>query len=270
MNNTPRRTLAALALAPLMAAVLALPAQAQSASSAPAKAKTAKSKTATRAKGKAAPAPKPAATPAAPAASVAAPARAAPPAGPQQADYIVAVVNSEPVTNNEVRARMARAARQLQERGAPVPPADELRKAMLERLIAERAELQYARETGLKVDDSALEQAELSIARQNQLDSVEQLHQRIQQEGIPLKEFRDDVRNQVLLARLREREIDPRMKISDAEVDKFIREQTGAAPGGTDLNLAMILVAVPEGASPAEVARLKARADDVAQRAKAG
>ena len=275
MNNTPRRTLAALALAPLMAAVLALPAHAQSASPAPGKAKTTKAKTTkskatTKAKGKAAPAPKPAATPAAPAASAAVPARAAAPAAPQQADYIVAVVNSEPVTNNEVRARMARAARQLQERGAPVPPADELRKAVLERLIAERAELQYARETGLKVDDSALAQAELSIARQNQLDSVEQLHQRIQQEGIPLKEFRDDIRNQVLLARLREREIDPRMKISAAEVDKFIREQTGAAPGGTDLNLAMILVAVPEGASPAEVARLKARADDVARRAKAG
>ena len=116
------------------------------------------------------PAPAPAAAPAAvPAAPVATPAPAPASAALREADFIVAVVNTEPVTNNEVRARIARAQRQLAERGGPQPPADVLRKEMLERLIAERAQLQYARETGLKVDDGALAQAELSIARQNQL-----------------------------------------------------------------------------------------------------
>lgn len=208
---------------------------------------------------------------AASAATASAPARTATPAPAQrEADYIVAIVNSEPVTNNEVRARMARAERQLQERNIPVPPREELRKEMLERLIAERAQIQYARETGLGVDDAALNQAQLAIARQNQLSTVEELHQRVQQEGIALKEFREDVRNQVLLARLREREIEPKLRVTDADVDAFIREQTGARPGEQEINLAMILVAVPESATEAETAQMQARADEVARRARAG
>ncbi|MCL1961168.1 MAG: peptidylprolyl isomerase [Desulfovibrionaceae bacterium] len=218
-----------------------------------------------------------AAAPSAPASSpapAAAP-RPAPPAapiglGPREADFIVAVVNAEPVTNNEVRTRMARALHQLAGRGLSAPPAEQLRKEVLERLIGERAQLQYAREQGLKVDDAALAQAELSIARQNQLVSVEELHRRIEQEGLTVKDFRDDVRNQVLLARLREREIEPKLQVTDSEVDAFIHEQTGARAGGIDLNLAMILVAVPEGSTDAELARLRARADTAASRVRAG
>jgi peptidyl-prolyl cis-trans isomerase SurA len=164
---------------------------------------------------------------------------------------------------------MARMQRQLAERGASAP-AEPLRKEVLERLISERAQLQYAREQGLKVDDAALTQAELSIARQNELPSVEELHRRVEQEGLNIKDFRDDVRNQVLLARLREREVEPRVKVSDAEIDAFIREQTGARAGAIDLNLAMILLAVPERASAAELARQQARADEVVRRARAG
>lgn len=203
-------------------------------------------------------------------AAAAAAATVAPAARQQEADYIVAIVNSEPVTNNEVRVRMARAERQLAERRVPAPPRDELRKEILERLISERAQLQYAREQGIKVDDAALEQAQLAIARQNQLPTIEELHKRVQQEGISLKDFRDDVRNQVLLARLREREIEPKLRITETDVDAFIREQTGAKPGNMDVNLAMILVSVPENADAAEQARLEARAKDVAQRARAG
>ena len=221
-------------------------------------------------------------TPAAPAAPASAAAPLAPasaaasrPAEPvsveaREADFIVAVVNTEPVTNNEVRARMARTLRELAQRGITPPPAEQLRKDILERLIGERAQLQYAREEDLKVDDESLAQAELAIARQNQLSSVAELHRRIVQEGLTLKDFQDDVRNQVLLARLREREIEPKLQITDSEVDDFIRQQTGERVGSIELNLAMILIAVPEGSSDAEVLRLQARADEVARRARAG
>ncbi|MDO5625629.1 MAG: peptidylprolyl isomerase [Pseudomonadota bacterium] len=206
-----------------------------------------------------------------PARPAAAPAAPAPAGTTRQADHIVAVVNSEPVTNHELRARMARMRQQLAQQPGVPPPSDEtLRKEMLEQLISERAQLQHAREIGLKVDEVALSQAELSIARQNQLPTVDALHQRLRSEGINVNDFRDDVRNQVLLARLREREIEPRLQVSEAEVEAFIREQTGARVGGQDLNLAMILVAVPEGAEPAEAARLQARAAEVARRARAG
>ena len=279
MSKTPHRPRAAWALLPLLCA-LAWPAHGQgtapagAAQRAPAKTQPSKStKPAARKKAPASKTPPKTPVPAA-AAAAPAPAPAAPPpaasAAPREADYIVAVVNTEPVTRNEVRARTARAQRQLAERGMAPPPAAELGKEMLERLIAERAQLQYAREIGLKVDDAALAQAELAIARQNQLPTVEALHRRIEQEGLIVNDFRDDVRNQVLLARLREREIEPKLRVTDAEVEAFIREQTGARAGVPEINLAMILVAVPEGSGAAEVARLQARAEDVVRRARGG
>ena len=273
----------ALTILATMCALLASPVYGQSASGANKAQATTANPAASRKKEptrqKPLPAKAPAKTPAkpveqaAPAPAVSPSPSAAPaPEAPRQreADYIVAIVNTEPVTNNEVRARMARAERQMNERNVSLPPRDELRKEILERLISERAQLQYARESGLQVDAVALAQAELAIARQNQLTSVEQLHRRIQQEGITLKEFQDDVRNQVLLVRLREREIEPKLRISDADVDAFIREQTGAQQGSQEINLAMILVAVPEGASAEERARLQTRAEEAAKRARAG
>ena len=183
----------------------------------------------------------------------------------------MAVVNDEPVTNNELRGRMARAERQLRSRGGAAPDEAELRREMLERLIAERAQLQYAKETGLEVDEGALKQAELSIARQNQLPDVAALHRQLAQEGIAVKDFQNSVREQVLLARLREREIEPRVRVTDKEVDAYIQEQTGQkATPQQALNLAMILVAVPENASAEETARLQKRAEEVARRARSG
>ena len=201
-------------------------------------------------------------------------ARAATPAarGPVLADRIIAVVNSEPITDNELRARIARAREQSGERGAALPPPEQLRAMVLERLISERAQLQLAREQGIRVDPVTLRQAEQAVARQNQLDSVEALHQRLAAEGIALKDFQDDLRNQITLQRLREREIEPKVQVSDAEVDRFLREQARAAGVSAvpELNLAMILIAVPEGASSSELARLQQKAEDVARRARAG
>ena len=258
-----RHLLAWAAVAALMG--LAAPAQAQSAADGKRPSQRAAKAKAPAAKPKAPAAAAPAAAAAVPAAAASAPA-----AAPSPADYIVAVVNTEPITNNEVRARVARALREMGERGMVPPPAATLRKEMLERLISERAQLQYARELGLTVDDATLEQAELSIARQNQLATVPELYQRIEREGISVKDFRADVRNQVLLSRLREREIEPRIRVSDADVDAYIREQTGAQTAVPEVNLAMILVEVPERASADEVAKLQKRADEAAEKARAG
>lgn len=204
-----------------------------------------------------------AAQPAAPQAQAGAPA-------PRAADYIVAVVNTESITNHEVRVRVAQVQRDLAQSGQTPPPEDQLRQQVLERLITERAQLQQARELGIVPDDSALAQAELAIARQNQLDSVDALHARLREEGIAVAEFRSDLRNQVMLSQLRAREIEPGLKISDSEVEAFIREQTGNAQAPQEINLAMILVAVPEGSSASEQARLAQRADEVVQRARSG
>ena len=98
----------------------------------------------------------------------------APPAGPRQADYIVAVVNSEPITNNEVRSRMVRIEQQMAQQGGALPPRAQLARQVLERLISEKAQLQLARETGIKVDEVTVDQAEQNVARQNQIEVPEQ------------------------------------------------------------------------------------------------
>ena len=190
--------------------------------------------------------------------------------GPRQADYIVAVVNSEPITNNEVRLRMARFEQQLSSQGQQLPPRAEFMRQVLERLISEKAQLQLARENNLRVEDSAVDQAELSIARTNQVD-VTELRRQVVAEGMTVAGFRDDLRSQVILTRLREREVEPRVRVSDLELDQYLREQQGRTDIATfELNLGHILIGVPPTATEAQVAQLRDRAQRVAQRARGG
>jgi len=190
---------------------------------------------------------------------------------PRSADYIVAVVNSEPITNNEVRSRMSRFERQFAQQGQGVPPRAEFARQVLERLITEKAQLQHARENGVKVDEALVDQAEQNLARQNQVE-VAELRRRIAADGITLVQFREELRNQLVLTRLRERELESRVKISDLDVDQFLREQqqTGNDPASQEINLAHILVAVPENANEAQIAGLRAKAQRVHERARAG
>lgn len=191
--------------------------------------------------------------------------------GPRAADYIVAVVNSEPITNNEVRSRMVRFEQQLAQQGQPVPSRVEFTRQVLERLISEKAQLQLARESGIKVEESTVDQAEQNVARQNQIE-VPELRRRLAAEGIALSQFREELRNQLLLTRLRERELEPRVKVNDLEVDQYLRDQQqgGKDAAPPEINLAHILVAVPESANEAQIASLRAKAQGVQQRARAG
>jgi len=195
--------------------------------------------------------------------------RAAPPNVQRSAEYIVALVNSEPVTNTEVQARVQRILRENPE--ADRMPRPELTRLVLERLINEHAQLQMAQENGIKVDDLAIDQAEQAVARQNQISLVE-LRRRVAAEGLSKEQFRRELRDQLMLTRLRDREIEAKVKISDVEVDQFIREQRagGNAAIAPNINIAQLLVAVPENASEADAAKLQQRAQSLAQRARAG
>lgn len=191
-------------------------------------------------------------------------------AGPQAADYIVAVVNSEPITNNEVRRRMVRYEQQLAAQGSPLPPRAQLAREVLDRLITEKAQLQVARETGIKVDDATVDQAEQTVARQNNI-SVDELHRRVAADGLSPAQFREDLRNQILLQRVRDRELQSRAKVTELDVDDYLRDQQNAAGAAAmEMNLAHILVAVPENATPEQVAQAKAKADKLLERARAG
>ena len=186
------------------------------------------------------------------------------------ADYIVAVVNSEPITNNEVRAALQRLLQQLAQQGRPPAGSNVLAQQVLERLINEKAQLQLARESGIAADDATVDQAEQNIARQNQL-TVAELRRRLAQDGGVLSQFRSQLRDQILLTRLREREVEPRARVSDLEVDQFLREQqSNNDPAAQEINLAQILVSVPDAATPVQIAALQARAQRALTRARAG
>ena len=190
----------------------------------------------------------------------------------RSADYIVAIVNSEPVTNNEVRARIQRVKENLQSQGIQqLPPEDELAQEVLERLIVEKIQVQTAKETGIKVDDYAVDQAIENIARQSGL-TQQALAQEVARRGQSQASFREEIRNQMLLQRLQNREVDGRVQVSEHDIDQFMAQQR--QKGGQDdvmrsqLNLGHILIAVPENASEAEVARLQARAQEALQAAR--
>lgn len=189
----------------------------------------------------------------------------------QQADYIIAVVNSEPITESEVRSEVARLRQEYAQQPQSLPPPDELRKIILERLIGERAQLQLARETGIRVDESNVDQAEQSVARQNQID-VPELRRRLAKDGIPLARFREQLRDQFLLNRLRERELESRLRISDQDVERALAEEQAKAndPLAMELNLAQILISVPEKATPEVRAARMELAKKTLERLRAG
>ncbi|GAB3361392.1 MULTISPECIES: peptidylprolyl isomerase [Giesbergeria] len=187
----------------------------------------------------------------------------------RQADYIVAVVNSEPVTHNEVQARVARVAQQLAGQPNP-PPLAVVEREVLERLILEKIQLQQAQQNGIRVDDVAVAQAEQMVASQNSV-SREEMYRRLAADGVTPERFRQDLRRQLLQQRLREREVDARVRISDLEADAYLREQTGGqSAASSEINLGHVLITVPEDASPEAVAQLQARAQQVVDQARAG
>ncbi len=187
----------------------------------------------------------------------------------RSADFIVAIVNSEPITNQDVRNRMLQIEQQLSSRGGAMPPRDELFNQVRERLIGERTQTQLARDNGIRVDAQAIDNAMQNIARQNQL-SMEQFRQRMLSDGVDINTLRNSLRDEILLQRVREREVEPRVRITEAELDAFIREQRDTPAGEVEINIAQILIAVPDNATEAQIAPLSAKAQRAFERARGG
>lgn len=187
---------------------------------------------------------------------------------PLEADRIVAVVGDEVITYFELRNRLGSALKQLQKQGTPLPPQDVLERQMLERLIMDRAQLQFARETGLKVDDIQLEQAIGRIATSNKL-TQQQFRQALEKDGITYTNFREEIRNEIVMARLREREVDSKLVISDGEIENHLANQA-ATGSNEEYKMAHILLRAPESASPEQLQKLRLRGEQALKRARAG
>ncbi len=184
-------------------------------------------------------------------------------------DYIVAVVNQELVTAFELSQRMGQAREQARRNNQRMPAEREFRTMILETLVEDRAVLSHARDSGVRVDDAEIDRAVAVIASQNQL-TMPQLRARLAQDGLDMPRFRVQLRDQLLVERVREREVAQRIRITDSEVDDFIEKQRGALAGEVQYNVAQILIKVPEGAGESVVAERRTRAEQAAQRVRAG
>jgi peptidyl-prolyl cis-trans isomerase SurA len=182
-------------------------------------------------------------------------------------DFIVAVVNSEPITNGDVARLRQRLERETQN-ASPRPSRDELTRMALEQLINQKAQAHEARDSGIRIDEELVDQTEQSIAASNQL-SRDEFRRRLQALGTSPSAFREDLREQMLVQRLRDREMQSRLRVSDLEIEQFLREQTGPQTPA-EINLGMVLIAVPENTSPAQLEQLQQRAAMVAERARRG
>ena len=185
-------------------------------------------------------------------------------------DYIVAVINQELVTAGEVDRRVEQAQAQAAQNAAVrLPPEDQLRRQALDALIEERVIVTYARDIGVRIDDLDLDRAVQSVAQQNQL-TLDQLRERLRQDGIDFGRFRNNLRDQMMVERIREREVYQRIRITDLEIDRLVDQQRAAAQADAELNIAQILVTVPEGASVAEREAARRKAERALARVRAG
>ena len=201
------------------------------------------------------------------------PPQAKPPAGSRSSivvlDRIVAVVNNEVITRADLAKRTQIAVAQLKSQGTPLPPPDVLERRVLERLISNSVQLQLAKETGLRVDDTELDRAIQRIATENKLD-VTSLRAAVERDGIPFDRFREDIRGEIVMARLREREVDNKIVVTESEIDNYIKTQQTKTEGGEEYNLSHILVTVPENASPEQIQARRARVDQAIEQLKSG
>ena len=187
----------------------------------------------------------------------------------QSGDYIVAVVNQELVTAGEVQQRLARIREDAARSRAPLPPVATLRQQVVDSLIDERVLITNARDIGAKVDEAELDRAVANVAVQNQL-STAQLRQRLVKEGVVYAKFRDNIRDQMMVERVREREVVNRIRISDGEIDALLAQRRDAAGADSQFNVAQILVAVPEGTGIGSAAQRRERALASLARVRAG
>ncbi len=184
-------------------------------------------------------------------------------------DRIVAVVNDQVITRRALDERVTVVLTQLRQQGTPPPSRDVLEKQVLERMIFNHVQLQYAKETGLRIDDATLEKTLSRIAEDSKLAPA-QLRAALEKDGISFAKFREDIRDEITMARLREREVDNKITIADSEIDNFLSTRQIQEGKSDEYHLSHILVSVPEQASPERLQERRARAEQALAQIRGG
>ena len=208
----------------------------------------------------------PAAAPAKPGAGFVPPASS----GGNVIDSIAVVVNDEVITRNEVTKRVASIEQRMKAQNAQLPSAADMQRQVLEAMIVERAQFQLAKEMGMRpIDDTQLDRAIARIA-EGQKMTVQEMRNAMEKEGVTFSAFREEIRNEIQMQRLREHEVDNKIQISEAEIDTYLSAEQAAAADKVEVNIAQILVRIPENSSPEQIAARKARAEEVARQIRTG
>lgn len=184
-------------------------------------------------------------------------------------DSIQVVVNDEVITRNEVAGRVVQVSQNMKARNAQMPDPATMERQVLEAMIVERAQLQLAKEMGVKVDDRTLD-ATIGRIAENQKLSVQDMRNQMEKEGMPFSQFREDIRNEIMMQRLREHEVDSKIQVSEAEIDTYMAAAKAAAADRIEVDISQILVRVPENASPEQIAARAARAEEVMRQLRTG
>lgn len=184
-------------------------------------------------------------------------------------DRIVAVVGREVVTASELTSQRALTERQLQRQGTPLPDRSLLERQVLERLIIHKAQLQLATDNGIRVEENQLDRALERIAENSKM-SLSAFRQALEKDDVPFDKFRDEVRQQIQIQRLREREVDERIDVSDSEIEQFLEDSKAGGGGRSEYNLVHVLVRLPEQASPEQIEQARQKAEKARAESAAG
>jgi peptidyl-prolyl cis-trans isomerase SurA len=184
-------------------------------------------------------------------------------------DRVVAVVNKEAITLSELNDQVAAAERQLRRQGTPLPDHATLERQVLERLILVKAQLQLAQDLGIHVEEVQLDRAVQRIADNNGM-SLAAFRGALESGGVPFDKFRKEVRDQIILTRVREREVDSKIHVSDSEIDMYLERNKDALQQKIEYDVAHILVRLPDKASPERIQAARAKAEKARAEALAG
>ena len=193
----------------------------------------------------------------------------APTARVQLVDRVVAVVNDEVITRYELNEQKRAVAAQLKRQGVALPPDGELDAQVLQRYINEKVQLQYAREYGVRADDETVNASVQRIITDNKM-SMPQFVNALKADGVTLEKFRDELKNEIVLSRLRDREVESRVVVTDSEIDTYMAQVLAQGANQAEYSLAHILILVPEQATPDQIETRKKRAEEAEKQLKAG
>nr|WP_315485319.1 peptidylprolyl isomerase [uncultured Undibacterium sp.] len=187
----------------------------------------------------------------------------------QVVNGIAVVVNDEVITKMEVEDRLNSIERSLKAQGTPLPARADLEKQMLERMIIDRLQVQLAKEQGMRVDDIMLDRALQRMAEQNKT-SLQELRNQIERDGTSFAAFREEIREDIMMQRVREREVDSKIQVSELEIDNFLAAEAVAPSKNQEINLGHIMVRIPENATPEVIAQRNARAQEAYKKLRIG